>query len=76
MILLCSQIKLEDSISQPAYANPTGWRVERTNRFAHLEYTHDFLYVVPRVSVSRRALQCRVRHFIPTYDMTKELQLK
>ena len=37
-------------------------------------YTHDFLYVVQRVSVTRRTLQCRVRHFTPTYDMTKALQ--
>ena len=29
-------------------------------------YTHDLLYVVLRVSVSRRTLQCRVRHFTPT----------
>ena len=34
-------------------------------------YTHDFLYAVPRVSVSRRKLTCRFRR---TYDMTKELQ--
>ena len=34
-------------------------------------YTHDFLYAVPRVSVSRRTLPCRFRR---TYDMTKELQ--
>ena len=31
--------------------------------------------VVPRVSVSRRTLQCQVRHFTPTYGMIKELQL-
>ena len=28
------------------------------------------------VSVSRRTLQCRVRHFIPTLVMTNELQIK
>ena len=39
-----------------------------------LYYTHDFLYVVRRVSVSRKTLQCRVRHFTPTHDMTKALQ--
>ena len=27
-----------------------------------------------RVSVSCRTVQCRVRHFTPTYDMTKELK--
>ena len=32
------------------------------------------IYVVPRVNLSRRTLQCRVRHFTPTYDMTKALQ--
>ena len=37
-------------------------------------YTHDFLYVVPRVSVSRRTPQCRVRHFAPIHDMKKALQ--
>ena len=36
---------------------------------------HDLLYVVPRVRVSRRTLQCRVRHLTPTYVMTNELQL-
>ena len=36
---------------------------------------HDFLYVVPRVSVSRRTLQCRVRHFTSTYVMTNELYI-
>ena len=35
---------------------------------------HDFLYIVPRVSLSRTKLQCRVRHFTPTYVMTNELQ--
>ena len=35
---------------------------------------HDLLYVVPRVRVSRRTLQCRVRHLTPTYVMTNELQ--
>ena len=35
---------------------------------------HDLLYVVPRVCVSRRTLQCRVRHLTPTYVMTNELQ--
>ena len=43
--------------------------------FCPFLYTHDFLYVVPRVSVSRRTLQYRVRHFTPTYDMTNELRL-
>ena len=38
--------------------------------FAH----PDFLYVAPRVSVSRRTLQCRVRHFTPTYDTIKEFR--
>ena len=28
-----------------------------------------------RVRVSRRTLQCRVRHLTPTYVMTNELQL-
>ena len=37
-------------------------------------YYHDLLYVVPRVRVSRRTLQCRVRHLTPTYAMTNELQ--
>ena len=37
-------------------------------------YAHDIIFVVQRVSVSHRALQCRVRHFTPTYDMTKEFQ--
>ena len=36
---------------------------------------HDLLYVVPRVRVSRRTLQCRVRHLTPTYVMTNELQM-
>ena len=31
----------------------------------------DFLYVVTRVSVSSRTLQCRVGHFTPTYVMTQ-----
>ena len=31
--------------------------------------------ILPRVNVSRRTLQCRVRHFTPTYDMTKALQI-
>ena len=35
---------------------------------------HDFLYIVPQVIVSHRTLQCQVRHFTPTYVMTKELQ--
>ena len=74
----------------PAYMNPTGWKVRmgktvtafdtsaswvdisRCEINPHIYY--DFLYVVPRVSVSRRRLQCRVRHFTPTYVMTNELQ--
>ena len=33
----------------------------------------EFSYIP--VSVSRRTLQCRVRHFTPIYVMTNELQL-
>ena len=60
------------------YANPTGWRVESTNRFANLDVRLTlqpvvilnplimiFLYVVPQVIVSCRTLLCRV--FTPTY---------
>ena len=35
-----------------------------------------FFTLYHELSVSRRTLQCRVRDFTPTYDMTKELQLK
>ena len=43
--------------------------------FKILIYTMNLLYVLPRVRVSRRTLQCRVRHLTPTYVMTNELQI-
>ena len=37
---------------------------------------HGLLYVVPRVCVSRRTVQCRVRHLTPTYVMTNNCKSK
>ena len=63
----------EDSIS---YLLTSTHLAEESNALTVLpiHIYHDFLYVVPQVSVSRRTLQCRVRHFTPTYVMTNELQ--
>ena len=37
-------------------------------------HAHCRLYGVLRVCVLHRALQCNIRHFITTQDMTNELQ--
>ena len=56
--------------------NPRSLQKQRFALIRKVTYIpHDLLYVEPRVLVSRRTLQCRVRHLTPTYVMTNELQL-
>ena len=63
----------------PAYANPTGWRVERTNHFAHSgrlfshlgwrkQVSDRILYILIIFSMLYYELVCHIEHFSVELD--------